>query len=111
MNVRGSPETEVPSSRGGKPGERRSGHSSPGSGKPATWRRAAVCREFPRRGNRSRGEDLMNIGEMQRKLSLWAEQDKGRKFYGLFDLISDVDWLRLAHDPVASHLPNGTPAD
>jgi hypothetical protein len=29
----------------------------------------------------------MNIGEMQRKLSLWAEQDKGRKFYGLFDLI------------------------
>jgi hypothetical protein len=28
----------------------------------------------------------MNIGEMQRKLSLWAEQDRQRKFYGLFDL-------------------------
>jgi len=39
----------------------------------------------------------MNIGEMQRKLSLWAEQDKERKFYGLFDLICDMDWLRLAH--------------
>lgn len=28
----------------------------------------------------------MNIGEMQRKLSLWADQDTGRKFFGLFDL-------------------------
>src|SRR5437879_10773859 len=39
----------------------------------------------------------MNIGEMQRKLSSWAEQDKGRKFYGLYNLICDMDWLRLAH--------------
>lgn len=38
----------------------------------------------------------MNIGEMQRKLSLWAEQDKERKFYGLYDLICREDWLRLA---------------
>jgi hypothetical protein len=47
MNVRGSPETDVPSSQEEKPGERRSGHSSRRSGKPATGRRAAVCREFP----------------------------------------------------------------
>jgi len=33
-----------------------------------------------------RKEDSVNIGEMQRKLSLWAEQDQSRKFYGLFDL-------------------------
>jgi len=39
----------------------------------------------------------MNIGEMQRKLSSWAEQDKERKFYNLYDLICDMDWLRLAH--------------
>jgi hypothetical protein len=37
---------------------------------------------------------------MQRKLSLWAEQDKERKFYGLYDLLYDKDWLRLAHDHV-----------
>jgi group II intron reverse transcriptase/maturase len=37
---------------------------------------------------------------MQRKLSLWAEQDKERKFYGLYDLLYDKDWLRLAHDYV-----------
>ncbi len=43
----------------------------------------------------------MNIGEMQRKLSLWAEQDQNRRFYGLFDLVADQDWLRLAHDHVA----------
>jgi hypothetical protein len=29
----------------------------------------------------------INIGEMQRKLSLWAEQDKERRFHDLFDLI------------------------
>jgi RNA-directed DNA polymerase len=42
----------------------------------------------------------MNVGEMQRKLSLWATQDKERKFYGLYDLLYDRDWLRLAHDYV-----------
>jgi hypothetical protein len=38
----------------------------------------------------------MNIGEMQRKLSSWAEQDKERKFHDLYDLICREDWLRLA---------------
>jgi RNA-directed DNA polymerase len=42
----------------------------------------------------------MNVGEMQRKLSQWATQDKERKFYGLYDLLSDSDWLRLAHEYV-----------
>jgi RNA-directed DNA polymerase len=55
-----------------------------------------------------RGEVLMNIGEMQRKLSLWAEQDQGRKFYGLFDLVSEMDWLRLAHDYVAQNAGSRT---
>jgi group II intron reverse transcriptase/maturase len=45
----------------------------------------------------------VNIGEIQRKLSLWAEQDAGRKFYGLYRLICDMDWLRLAHDYVAQN--------
>ena len=50
----------------------------------------------------------MNIGEMQRKLSLWAEQDAERKFHGLFDLLCDLDWLRLAHDRVAQHAGSKT---
>jgi RNA-directed DNA polymerase len=50
----------------------------------------------------------MHIGEMQRKLSRWAEQDKERKFYGLFDLICDMDWLRLAHDHVAQNAGSKT---
>lgn len=50
----------------------------------------------------------MNIGEMQRKLSLWAEQDKGRKFYGLFDLLCNMDWLRLAHDYVVQNAGSKT---
>jgi len=50
----------------------------------------------------------MNIGEMQRKLSLWAEQNKERKFYGLFDLICREDWLRLASDYVAQNAGSKT---
>jgi RNA-directed DNA polymerase len=50
----------------------------------------------------------MNIGEMQRKLSLWADQDTGRKFFGLFDLICDMDWLRLAHDYVVQNTGSKT---
>jgi RNA-directed DNA polymerase len=42
----------------------------------------------------------MNVGEMQRKLSQWATQDKERKFYDLYDLLYDRGWLRLAHDYV-----------
>jgi RNA-directed DNA polymerase len=42
----------------------------------------------------------MNVGEMQRKLSQWATQDKERKFYGLYDLLHNRDWLLLAHDYV-----------
>ena len=45
----------------------------------------------------------MNVGEMQRKLSLWATQDKERKFYDLYDLLYDRDWLRLAHDYVTQN--------
>jgi RNA-directed DNA polymerase len=50
----------------------------------------------------------MNIGEMQRKLSLWAEQDKERKFYGLYDLICREDWLRLAYEYVAQNAGSKT---
>ena len=45
----------------------------------------------------------MNVGEMQRKLSSWAEQDGERKFYGLYDLICRGDWLRLAYEYVAQN--------
>jgi hypothetical protein len=41
LNAGGCPETDVPSSREEKPGQRRSRHSSRRSGKPATGRRAA----------------------------------------------------------------------
>jgi RNA-directed DNA polymerase len=50
----------------------------------------------------------MNIGEMQRKLSLWAEQDKGRKFYDLFDLVCNMDWLWLAYERVAQNAGSKT---
>ncbi len=50
----------------------------------------------------------MNIGEMQRKLSLWAEQVKERKFYDLFNLICNRDWLWLAYKRVAQNAGSKT---
>src|SRR5215472_17547086 len=46
LNTGGCPETDVPSSRGEKHGQRRSHHSSRRSGEPITGRRVAVCRDF-----------------------------------------------------------------
>lgn len=43
----------------------------------------------------------MNVGEMQRKLSMWAAQEKSHRFYDLYHLLYDREWLRLAHDHVA----------
>ncbi len=50
----------------------------------------------------------MDIGEMQRKLSLWAEQDKERKFHDLFDLLGNMDWLLEAHAGVAKNAGSKT---
>lgn len=50
----------------------------------------------------------MNIGEMQRKLSLWAEQDKERRFFDLYALICREDWLRLAYEYVAQNAGSKT---
>jgi RNA-directed DNA polymerase len=45
----------------------------------------------------------VNVGEMQRKLSLWATQDEEPRFFDLYHLLYDKDWLRLAHDHVAQN--------
>jgi len=50
----------------------------------------------------------MNIGEMQRKLSLWAAHDADRKFYALYDLLCREDWLRLAYEYVSQNAGSKT---
>ena len=50
----------------------------------------------------------MNIGEMQRSLSVKAEREPGHQFDDLFNLIFDQDWLRLAHDHVARNAGSKT---
>src|SRR6516225_2678618 len=87
------------SSRPEKHGWRRSRHSSPGPGEPATWRRTAACREYPSKGNRQPTwrNVSMNVGEMQRLLSLKAEQVPNHRFDDLYSLLCHRDWLRLAH--------------
>ena len=42
----------------------------------------------------------MNVNEMQRKLSLWAEGDKERQFDDLYNLLTCPEWLRLAYESV-----------
>jgi RNA-directed DNA polymerase len=44
--------------------------------------------------------DLVNVGEMQRKLSLWATEHPNHSFGDLYSLVYNRDWLRLAHDHV-----------
>jgi retron-type reverse transcriptase len=53
-------------------------------------------------------ESLMNVGEMQRKLSLWAEQDKTHGFYDLYHLLYDIDWLKQAHAHVSRNAGSKT---
>jgi RNA-directed DNA polymerase len=50
----------------------------------------------------------MNVGEMQRKLSQWAERDKKHRFFDLYHLMYDTDWLRLAHDYVKQNAGSKT---
>lgn len=45
----------------------------------------------------------MNIGETQRTLSLKAERKPDYTFEYLYNLLYDMDWLRLAHDHVAQN--------
>lgn len=50
----------------------------------------------------------MNVGEMQRKLSQWAERDKEHRFFDLYHLLYDTDWLRLAHAHVKQNAGSKT---
>jgi RNA-directed DNA polymerase len=50
----------------------------------------------------------VNIGEMQRKLSQWATQAKEFRFFDLYHLLYDKEWLRLAHDYVSQNAGSRT---
>jgi RNA-directed DNA polymerase len=50
----------------------------------------------------------MNVGEMQKKLSLWAERDKSRRFYGLYELLYQDDWIRTAQKHVRQNAGSRT---
>ena len=36
----------------------------------------------------------MDVGETQKKLSQWAEQERAHRFYDLYHLLYHDDWLR-----------------
>jgi RNA-directed DNA polymerase len=42
----------------------------------------------------------VDVSETQKKLSQWAEQDKTHRFYDLYHLLYDDDWLRTAQSHV-----------
>lgn len=50
----------------------------------------------------------MDIGEMQRRLSLKAERETDHKFDDLYGLLCNPDWLRQAHDNVAQNAGSKT---
>ena len=50
----------------------------------------------------------MDVGERQRKLSQWAEQDKEHRFYDLYGLLDNPNWLRTAHASVSKNAGSAT---
>jgi len=50
----------------------------------------------------------MNIGEMQRVLSVKAERATSHRFDDLYSLVNREDWLRLAHDHVKQNAGSKT---
>lgn len=50
----------------------------------------------------------MDVGEMQKKLSQWAEQDKTHRFYDLYHLLHHDDWLRTAQGHVKQNAGSRT---
>lgn len=50
----------------------------------------------------------MDIGEMQKKLSRWAEQDKTHRFYDLYHLLHNDVWLRAAQAHVRQNAGSRT---
>jgi RNA-directed DNA polymerase len=50
----------------------------------------------------------VDVGETQKKLSLWAEQDKTHRFYDLFHLLHHEDWLRTAKTHVRQNAGSRT---
>jgi RNA-directed DNA polymerase len=50
----------------------------------------------------------VDVGEMQRKLSCWAEENSDHRFFDLYHLLYDKNWLRLAHDYVAQNAGSKT---
>jgi len=50
----------------------------------------------------------MNVGEMQRLLSLKATKVPEHRFSDLYSLLHDQEWLRLAHDGVAQNAGSET---
>jgi retron-type reverse transcriptase len=50
----------------------------------------------------------VDVGEMQTKLSRWAEEDKTRIFDDVFNLLYDEDWLRTAQAHVKQNAGSRT---
>ncbi len=50
----------------------------------------------------------MDVGEMQKKLSQWAEQDRLRIFKDLWNLLHQDDWLRTAQAHVRQNAGSQT---
>jgi RNA-directed DNA polymerase len=50
----------------------------------------------------------VNVGEMQKKLSQWAEEDKDRRIKDLYSLLCNEEWLRVAHTHVNSNTGRNT---
>jgi hypothetical protein len=88
VNGSGSREVATPPKSSDASGRSQRGHSTRSAGKPRTWGRATASSVL--RSNITEcehGGSSVDVGEMQKKLSRWAEEDMSKRFYDLFDLL------------------------
>jgi RNA-directed DNA polymerase len=50
----------------------------------------------------------VDVGEMQKKLSQWAEQDKELRFFDLYHLLHQEDWIGTAQGHVKRNVGSRT---
>ena len=50
----------------------------------------------------------MDVDEMQKKLAVWAESDPDHRFFDIYHLLYDEDWLHHAYRAVKSNAGSRT---
>ena len=66
-------------------------------------RRPRAFGNFSRKGSQGTGGSPVDVGDMQKKLSQWAQENPEDQYRELYSLLCNEVWLRVAHHTVDSN--------